>query len=255
MAGRAGDAEELTTTQEGTTMARSKKAGVEQSATARRQSAPRDEIKVIVKIPKHADAKHDNPDDWTVLGPGEPLPEAYRRRVTEAFAPMVLDFLRRIHLAPADFDDETWGPFVRAYIGSLPERVGSGPRGEKTEELLRILRRVGEKKFGPLPDPADATDRGEAAEAAPPPPEVRFTRRQGQYLAFIHQYRQLHRRGPDEADLAGYFGVTPQSARQTLVKLESLGLITRDAGVPRSAKVAIPAEKLPALEMAEGPGW
>jgi repressor LexA len=240
-------------------MAKSRKAAIEQAAdqsgTTRRQTAPHDEIKVTWRIPKHADAKSDNPDDWTELGPGEPLPEPYRRRITEAFAPMVWDFLHKFHLTGDDFDQESWTEFVRAFFDSLPERVCSGPKGEKTERLIRVLRRVLEKKFGPIPDPADVPAQGQATEVAPPAREAKFTRRQGQYLAFINQFRQLHRRGPDEADLAGYFGVTPQSACQTLAKLESLGLITREAGVPCSARVAIPAEKLPALDAVEGSGW
>lgn len=32
-----------------------------------------------------------------------------------------------------------------------------------------------------------------------------FTPRQGQFLAFIHLYRKLHRRGPAETDLIKYF--------------------------------------------------
>ena len=63
----------------------------------------------------------------------------------------------------------------------------------------------------------------------------RFTFKQGQYLAFIDTYRKIHRRGPSEADIASYFHVTPPSVNQMMVKLEQLGLITRQAGVPRSA--------------------
>jgi len=31
--------------------------------------------------------------------------------------------------------------------------------------------------------------------------KARFTYRQGQFLAFIHLYRKLHRRGPAELDM------------------------------------------------------
>ena len=37
----------------------------------------------------------------------------------------------------------------------------------------------------------------------------RFTKKQGQYLAFIHLYRKLHRQGPAELDIARYFRVSP----------------------------------------------
>jgi hypothetical protein len=82
-----------------------------------------------------------------------------------------------------------------------------------------------------------------------------FTARQGQFLAFIHLYRKLHRRGPAESDLRAYFGVTAPAVHGMVVKLEELGLITREAGVARSMRVAVPAEQLPELEETDGPPW
>lgn len=52
-----------------------------------------------------------------------------------------------------------------------------------------------------------------------------------------------------------FFGVTPPSAHGMVVKLEELGLITREPGVPRSACVAIPEEEIPRLEPVEGLPW
>ena len=40
-----------------------------------------------------------------------------------------------------------------------------------------------------------------------------------------------------------------------VVKLEKLGLIIREPGVARSARVAIPEEEIPTLEAVEGPPW
>ena len=82
-----------------------------------------------------------------------------------------------------------------------------------------------------------------------------FTRRQGQFLAFIHLYRLLHRRGPSEMDMAIYFRVSPPAVHLMVVRLEELGLITREEGVPRSARVTIPAEEVPPLEEVAGPPW
>ena len=82
-----------------------------------------------------------------------------------------------------------------------------------------------------------------------------FTHRQGQFLAFIHLYRRMHKRGPGELDLVKFFRVTPPSVHGMVVKLEELGLITREPGVPRSARVAIPADEIPELEAVEGPPW
>jgi hypothetical protein len=82
-----------------------------------------------------------------------------------------------------------------------------------------------------------------------------FTHRQGQFLAFIHHYRQLHRRGPAELDMVQYFRVTPPSVHGMVVKLEELGLVTRERGVPRSVRVTIPEEDIPPLGEVRGPPW
>jgi Mn-dependent DtxR family transcriptional regulator len=82
-----------------------------------------------------------------------------------------------------------------------------------------------------------------------------FTHRQGQFLAFIHLYRRLHKRGPAELDMVKFFRVTPPSVHGMVVKLEDLGLITREPGVPRSVQVAIPVSEIPPLEEVAGPPW
>ena len=82
-----------------------------------------------------------------------------------------------------------------------------------------------------------------------------FTHRQGQFLAFIHLYRRLHRRGPAETDMVKFFGVTPPTAHGMVVKLEELRLVTREAGVARSIRVAIPEDEIPRLEETEGLPW
>jgi len=82
----------------------------------------------------------------------------------------------------------------------------------------------------------------------PKEPSARFTAKQGQYLAYLYLYRKLHRYSPSESEIAQYFGVSPPSAHQMLVKLEENGLITREAGVPRSVRVTVPREEIPPLE-------
>jgi repressor LexA len=82
-----------------------------------------------------------------------------------------------------------------------------------------------------------------------------FTHRQGQFLAFIHLYRRLHRRGPAEAELARFFRLTAPAVHGMVVKLEGLGLITREPGVPRSTRVTVPEEEIPSLEAVEGAPW
>ena len=85
--------------------------------------------------------------------------------------------------------------------------------------------------------------------------KARCTHRQGQFLAFMHLYRKLHRQGPAELDLVQFFRVTPPSVHGMVVKLEELGLVTREPGVARSVRVTIPEEEIPALEDVQGPPW
>jgi hypothetical protein len=120
---------------------------------------------------------------------------------------------------------------------------------------------------GALPGSAPrerGTSRKPAAEAGRSPAAGRsrkkgrgrkFTHRQGQFLAFIHLFRKLHRQGPAELDMATYFRLTPPAVHGMVVKLGQLGLITREPGVARSARVAIPEEEIPELEAVEGPPW
>ena len=79
-------------------------------------------------------------------------------------------------------------------------------------------------------------------------PKTRFTVKQGQYLAYLHLYRQLHRHSPSESEIAQYFGVSPPSVHQMIVKLEEKGLITRQPGVARSVRVTVPKRDIPQLD-------
>jgi hypothetical protein len=83
--------------------------------------------------------------------------------------------------------------------------------------------------------------------------QKKLTPRQVQFLAFIHLYRKLHRQGPAVLELVRYFRVTPPSVHGMIVKLEQRGLVTREAGVARSVRVAIPEEEIPPLEDVAGP--
>jgi len=80
---------------------------------------------------------------------------------------------------------------------------------------------------------------------------TQFTKKQGQYLAYIHLYRKLHRQGPSEADMVQYFHVSPPSVHQMIIKLEQMGLITREPGVARSMCVTIAVSEIPDLEDTE----
>ena len=75
--------------------------------------------------------------------------------------------------------------------------------------------------------------------------KTKYTRRQGQYLAFIHYYSKIHGRAPAEGDLEQYFRVAYSSVHQMIITLERRGLIARIPGEARSIRLLIPKEELP----------
>ena len=72
--------------------------------------------------------------------------------------------------------------------------------------------------------------------------ENRFTKLQGQYLAFVVAYMKLNRRAPAEADFQRYFEVTPPSVHNMILTLEGRGLIrrARQVGLIRSRSWSLP---------------
>jgi DNA-binding MarR family transcriptional regulator len=76
---------------------------------------------------------------------------------------------------------------------------------------------------------------------------VRFTDKQGQYLAFIWAYSQINRRAPAEADFQRYFKVTAPSVHHMLKTLDQLGLIDKQPGVARSIQLLVAPKELPIL--------
>jgi Mn-dependent DtxR family transcriptional regulator len=85
------------------------------------------------------------------------------------------------------------------------------------------------------------------AEQQPERPP-RWTERQGQYLAFIHDYTKVNRQPPAETDIARYFGLAPPSVHRMVVELVERGLLARTPGAARSLKVLVPRAELPELE-------
>ncbi|MCP3890333.1 MAG: MarR family transcriptional regulator [Desulfobulbaceae bacterium] len=75
-----------------------------------------------------------------------------------------------------------------------------------------------------------------------------LTEKQGQYLAFIATYIKLNNMSPAESDIQKYFKVTPPTAHQMVVKLESIGAIRRKPRVARSIEVKIDPSEIPSLK-------
>jgi repressor LexA len=74
-----------------------------------------------------------------------------------------------------------------------------------------------------------------------------YTAKQGQYLAFIYYYTKIHRRSPAEADIQGFFQVSPPVVHQMIMNLEKLGYIEKTPGQGRSIKLLLAREQLPDL--------
>lgn len=81
-----------------------------------------------------------------------------------------------------------------------------------------------------------------------PPNSRRWTDRQGQYLAFIHDYTKVNRQPPAETDIARFFGLAPPSVHRMVVELVERGLLARTPGAARSLRVLVPRAELPELE-------
>ena len=79
-------------------------------------------------------------------------------------------------------------------------------------------------------------------------PKPKYTKKQGQYLAFIHRYTEVHNRPPAESDMQAFFGVTPPTVHQMIVRLEENELIKRIPGQARTIEVLLPPEQLPPLQ-------
>ena len=90
------------------------------------------------------------------------------------------------------------------------------------------------------------------ARRNPQPTASPYTPKQGQYLAFIHNYTKIHRCPPAESDMQEYFRTSAPSIHQMVVTLERKGFIAKTPGAPRSIRLLIPPESLPVLGAESG---
>lgn len=74
------------------------------------------------------------------------------------------------------------------------------------------------------------------------------TERQGQFLAYISQYRLVNGCSPAEADMQRFFQITAPSVHSMVLTLERRGFIRRVPGQARSITLLIPPESLPPLK-------
>jgi len=154
---------------------------------------------------------------------------------------------------------KTWRVNPRSFLEleSLLD-VLSGRGRSAVLEALRTIIFAHPECLGALGIPGFGLDHteGDDDEAPSEVPELRrraperrrFTALQGQYLAFIQQYTQLHRQAPAESDLQRHFEVSPPSVHRMIIALEKRQLIRRDPGQARSVRVLLEADEIPELD-------
>ena len=74
-----------------------------------------------------------------------------------------------------------------------------------------------------------------------------YTKKQGEYLAFIHHHTKLRGQSPSELEMQRYFKVTPPSIHQMILTLERRGLISRVPHQARSIQILISSDQIPEL--------
>jgi len=77
---------------------------------------------------------------------------------------------------------------------------------------------------------------------------MKFTEKQGQYLAFIYNYGIMFKKPPAEADLLDFFETTPPTVHQMILKLDEKGLICPQPGVARSIELLVDPDEIPQLK-------
>ena len=84
----------------------------------------------------------------------------------------------------------------------------------------------------------------------------RFTKKQGQYLAFIYNYSVMFGQPPAQADLQRFFRTSPPTIHQMLLTLTEKQLISRTPGQARSIRLLVDPQDIPRLERPQtGKGW
>ena len=78
--------------------------------------------------------------------------------------------------------------------------------------------------------------------------EMKYTKKQGQYLSVIYYYRKLNKQSPAHLDFQKYFVSNPASVNEMLKILERKRFIKREAGKARSIELLLERAELPDLE-------
>jgi hypothetical protein len=106
-----------------------------------------------------------------------------------------------------------------------------------TQQL--ILHFVGGASLTADPASLELNVAPEDSKASSPTQSRQPTKRQFEYLAFIHKYIARFGRAPAESDIERHFLVSAPSVNQMMQTLERLGFIARQRGVARSVRICV----------------
>jgi repressor LexA len=116
---------------------------------------------------------------------------------------------------------------LRTVLGGRLHVLSVLPRASVGDDAFEV-----KISMAPKPDPSVAPS---------------FTRKQGQYLAYIYNYSRMHRQAPAETDLQRYFRVSPPSIHEMIKTLERNGLVEKTPGEARSIRLLVAPGHLPRL--------
>jgi Mn-dependent DtxR family transcriptional regulator len=159
----------------------------------------------------------------------------------------ILKFTKARGCAPSESEIQMHfgvsAPTVHQMIVRLTE-LGLIERIPYAARSIRVL--VPEDQMPAAVAAREAAANPQPKATGPKPP---YTAKQGQYLAFIHNYTRRHKYPPSELDIQMFFSVSAPSVHLMIVTLTRRGFIERIPYTPRSIRILLPPELLPQLEM------
>ena len=210
---------------------------------------------------------------WDLLGRMRDQQNEYQRikwgsvRLINDRDLLLFEYALQCLLNPEDEAGQWAYQTARHYAERFDSRHGNGLISTSVPLLKDIARNSGS---GISPQPGGAFPAGQAKKPADKSrsspkaaantadkrntPKPRFTYRQGQFLISFW-VSQAAPPGACRTGQVEFFRVTPPSAHGMVVKLEQLGLVTRQQGLPRSIRVAIAEVDILPLEDVEGSPW
>lgn len=77
---------------------------------------------------------------------------------------------------------------------------------------------------------------------------IKLSKKEGQYLAFIYYYTKINSQPPAYSDFQRYFKTDPTSVYRMLMQLETKNYISKIPKKPRSISITISTKVIPDLD-------